>query len=395
MRGNRMKVTPTSGSRIGTLALALVLAFAVAACAESGESSDSTSSAGGDSTTLADGSESPTTAAGGGEACTPEWVDGVLQPLPSGFPSEPITLINVDEAGSNGGIYVRSLQLAIEEAGLSPVDVRISDEPRAQGGSIHALADVYSDREGGDQGYALVHMTIAGTATDFHVEPITEETGLELEDINFFIATDLTPYVLMTRLDAPWGSDFDSFIEYARENGQELSHLTIVGNFNSIAGEWMLAQFGIDPIDVPVVDRQQSNAAIAAGEADFTFTQAAAALQAEGRSVVLWVAGFDVPPAFPDAVGLDAHADYGVDAIPLGTSNGFMVHNDVPDENVCWLHALISAAAEQDVYLDRESTIPGLTVEVLSTEEANALALTAYTDFEQVIRDLGFHVDDQ
>lgn len=63
-----------------------------------------------------------------------EWKDGVLQPLADGFPNQPITLINVDDAGTNSGIYVRALQEAIKD--MSPVEIRISDEPRAAGGTI-------------------------------------------------------------------------------------------------------------------------------------------------------------------------------------------------------------------------------------------------------------------
>ena len=34
-----------------------------------------------------------------------EWKDGVLQPLPDGFPNRAITIVNVDDPGTRDGIY--------------------------------------------------------------------------------------------------------------------------------------------------------------------------------------------------------------------------------------------------------------------------------------------------
>jgi tripartite-type tricarboxylate transporter receptor subunit TctC len=238
-------------------------------------------------------------------------------------------------------------------------------------------------------------VSTAGTSTDFHVDPITDETGLTIEDINFLISTDETPYIMISRLDAPWGTDFNAFVEYARENGDQVRHLTRVGNFNSIAGEWMLAEMGIDPVDVPVVDRDQALAAVGAGEGDITFTQPAFALQGEGRVITLWISGYDVPEEFAGAGSLNDHAALGADEIVLGTINGFIIPTEVPADHAAWLHALIAAAAEQPSYLQREETTPGLVVNVTTTEEANAAALKAYTDMEAVIRESGGHWEDR
>jgi tripartite-type tricarboxylate transporter receptor subunit TctC len=376
------------------LALGLMLTLTLIAACAGGETTDTTEGA--QPTTTAGQTSTPedptTTVASDWE---PEFVDGVLQPLPDGFPNQPITLINVDDAGTNTGLYVRAIQQAIQDGGLSPVDIRISDEPRAQGGSLHTLAEVADSREGGMDGYQLVSVSVAGTSTDFHVEPVTNETGLTMEDVNFFVSTDQTPYIMISRLDAPWGEDFDAFIEYARANGDQVRHLTRVGNFNSIAGEWMLAAFGIDPVDVPVTDRDQALAAVGAGEGDITFTQPLYALQGEGRVITLWVSGFDVPEEFAGAGSLNDHAEYGVEQLVLGTINGFILPTGVDEDHVAWLHALIAAAAEQESYMQREETTPGLVVRVLSSEQTNELAMQAYTDMEDVIRESGAHWEDR
>lgn len=372
--------------------LALLLAAVlVASCGGSGATDDTT-----EGTTEAPGTtgadNGSTTVAGDGE-WEPEYVDGVLQPLPDGFPDRPITLVSPDEAGTASGLFIRAVQQAINEAGNSPVEIRISDDPRATGGSVHALAEIIEE-EGGMDGYFPISASVAGTATDFHTEPVTDETGLTFEDMNWFISTDQTPYVLISRIDAPWGTDFDAFVEYAREAGEDLRLMTQPGNFNAIAGLWMLDQFGIEPTHVPMVDRDAGLAAVGAGEADFFFAQPRFAIQGEGRVVVLWLSGYDVPEAFAGAGSLNDHAEYGAEELVLGTINAFLLHADVPADHVAWLHELISVVGEQESYLQREETDPGLVVKVTSVEETNEIARTAYEDMEQTIRDAGVHIDD-
>jgi hypothetical protein len=187
----KRRTTRTAQARIlRATAGAAVLALTLAACG------------GGTEDDAADDADSEEAAADdelSAEDWEPEWVDGVLQPLPNGFPERPITLVNVDDAGTPSGLYTRAIQQAIEEGGLSPVDIRISDEPRAQGGTIHTVAEIYESREGGDQGYELVSQSLAGSATDFFVEPVTEETGLTIDDLNWVVATEIVPYVMQTR----------------------------------------------------------------------------------------------------------------------------------------------------------------------------------------------------
>ncbi len=125
------------------------------------------------------------------QAFEPKFENGVLQPLPDGFPNMPITLLNSDEAGSSSGLYIRSLEQALK--GISPVEIRISDEPRAAGGTVHTLADITANREGGDQGYILVQGSTIGSASDFLTEPVEKETGMSIDDVNFFITTEAAP----------------------------------------------------------------------------------------------------------------------------------------------------------------------------------------------------------
>src|SRR5260370_26761411 len=70
----------------------------------------------------------PTTGSGPQEVgdWQPVYEDGVLQPLPDGFPNQPITLLNPDSPGHDDGLYARSIQSALED--ISPVSIQVRDE---------------------------------------------------------------------------------------------------------------------------------------------------------------------------------------------------------------------------------------------------------------------------
>ena len=168
----------------------------------------------------------------------PEFVDGKLQPLPDGFPENPITIINTDDPGSRDGLYARTLDQALRD--ISPVDIIVSDEPRAQGGTVDTMVEV-GDREGGKEGYSVIVSSILGTSTDFHTVDYEKELGVRLDDLDFFIATEEYPYVLAQRADAPRGNDFNSFVEYGRANPGKLRYISGgVGSGVDLTMEWLL-----------------------------------------------------------------------------------------------------------------------------------------------------------
>jgi putative tricarboxylic transport membrane protein len=328
-------------------------------------------------------------------AYSQEWKDGVLQPLADGFPNKPITLINVDDAGTNSGIYVRALQEAIKD--MSPVEIRIADEPRAAGGTINTLAEVEDSRDGGKDGYFLVSMSIIGSATDFLSEPITKETGYEVDDVNYMISTEVVPWLFAQRADAPWGNDFAKFVEYGKANPGKIKYIAPgVGSGTDIFMTWLLDQLGLEVNKVPAEDREASTAAVAGGEGDITMTQPAVALAAGDRLKVLLLSTPTIPDAFagPGVVSSADYPKFGIEDVAWGTYNGVMVPAVVPAEHVAWLHALLSKATETDSYKKRVETVPGLVIRVISTEEANAFADKAIKAAEPIVRKAGLHWED-
>jgi tripartite-type tricarboxylate transporter receptor subunit TctC len=194
-------------------------------------------------------------------------------------------------------------------------------------------------------------------------------------------------------MDAPWGEDFDAFIETAQS--ETLDFFEVVGNFNTLACQWMLQEFEIETNNIPVADREEMVAALAAGEGDFGCTQPIHAVQAEGRTVPIWMPTWTLNPYFEGIGSLNDHERYGADTLELGAQNSWFVHAGVPELHVKWLEALMIEAAKQPSYLDREETVPGLSINVLDNEAANAAARDAYVIMEPVIRAAGIHIDDR
>jgi tripartite-type tricarboxylate transporter receptor subunit TctC len=330
------------------------------------------------------------------QAFEPKFVDGVLQPLPDGFPNMPITLLNSDEAGSSSGLYIRSLQLALE--GISPVDIRIADEPRAAGGTIHTLADITDNREGGDQGYILVQGSTIGSATDFLTEPTEKETGISIDDVNFFITTEAAPWVILQRKDAPWGRGFDKFVEYGKAHPGEIKYISPgVGGGLDIFTTWVLDRLGITVNKVPAADREASLSAVGGGAGDITTNNATSTLKALDKVDVLLVSIAEVPETFGTADVVGSASDYpkyGIENLAWGSFQGFILSKKVPEEHVQWLHALLSAAAKTDTYAQRAKTTPGVVINVTSTEETNAQAHAAKAAAEPIVKAAGLHWED-
>ncbi len=324
-----------------------------------------------------------------------EFVDGVLQPLASGFPNRPITIINVDDAGSRDGMYARSLQKALRD--ISPVEVLVSDEPSPSFGSFYTIRDV-STRDGGDDGYYPIIVTVPGATMDLLLEPITEETGLDINDLNIVVSTERIPYILIQRKDAPWGKTFASLVEYAKANPGELKYISNqIGSGNDIAMEWIMQQMGMVVTKIPAPDNNAQAAAIGAGEGDFGLAQAPVALQAfqAERVDVLLVTGDKVPAPWDADANVVSGKAAGLPDAPFGIIEALVVPTAVPKENIDWLYKLFKAAAESDIHRAREQTVPANTIMVLGPEDSNQLKMDILGYVDPVIRALGMHIEDQ
>jgi tripartite-type tricarboxylate transporter receptor subunit TctC len=320
-----------------------------------------------------------------------EFKDGILQPLADGFPSRPLTIVLADEAGSREGVFAVNMQTALKQ--VSPVDVVISYEEAPTFGTWFTIGDVMN-RDGGNDGYYLIGMTIPGMVSDLPVEPITAETGMTLDDMNPVIVTETIPYVGVQRKNAPWGKTFAEMVEYAKQNPGKITYISNqVGSGNDIAMEWIAQELGIKFNKIPAESSGAQAAAMGAGEGDWALTQAPQALQLvqADKVDVTFVTGSSIPTMWKDNPDIVTGEQVGLPPAPFGIMEGFLVPKTVPDEHRDWLYKLVAAAAATDTYKEREKTVPGLTVKIMNHDEANEAKVTILNYVDPVVRELGMH----
>lgn len=324
------------------------------------------------------------------ETWAPEYVDGVLQPLPSGFPEGDITILNADEPGSDDGLYARTMQSLLDD--IAPVNVQVLDRPSPTHGTWEALQYV-EGQPGGDQGRIAVVGAMTGSALDLLTVPITEELGMTIDDWNPVIVTEMSPFVLTSRKDAPW-DDYEGLVEYARDNPGEVRFASRVGSQLEIAMMRLANEGGYEVEVLPVDDLEAAAATVGAGEADITMLLPGTAQthHQAGRIDVLLTIGNDPTDDFPDAA---TTADIGLPDEPWGSVRGLLVPASVPDSHRAWLYELFKAAAETDGYAERIENLPGARGVTLTHDETLEIVNNTLEFAEPVVRELGLHHEQQ
>jgi tripartite-type tricarboxylate transporter receptor subunit TctC len=319
---------------------------------------------------------------------TPEYVDGVLQPLPDGFPEDSITLLNPDSPSHDDGLYARAIQASLE--GISPVSIGVRDEGYPTFGTWAGIQTLSSER-GGDEGYFLMVAAMTGSGMDLLTEPITEEFGFTLDDLNPVIATERTPFVLMSRADAPWSS-YEELVEAAKAG--KLRYMAAVGSQLDIAMTRLMTEGGWTADKIPAGGSAEAGTIVAAGEGDFTMltpSVARAHIETGHGKVLLIISGDqNAPDGYPDAT---TSAAIGLPDEPWGSVRGFVTAPGVSDLHKAWLFELIRAATEQQIYKDRISQLPGSLAITLDGSETKKAIVTAVKFAEPIIRELGLHYD--
>jgi tripartite-type tricarboxylate transporter receptor subunit TctC len=286
---------------------------------------------------------------------TPEYVDGVLQPLPDGFPSEPITLIVVDDAGSDDGLFARAVQSAGES--ISPVRINVSDRPDLGSayGTFEAVRYV-AEQPGGTDGYAMVIATQTGSVFDLLTTPIAQDFDVDVDDINWVANTEAVPWVIISRTGAPWGDSFESMIEYCQENPGEIRYISRGpgASVNTAFNQYMNSA-GCDVNEIVVV--------IGAGEGDVAISIVGVTLPVieDGRAVLLACTGNTNP--CPGDWGRDvptAGSVAGVDPDPWGSTRGYAIPREVDDAHRAWLTELVLKINEDPAFQENRLQLPGL-----------------------------------
>lgn len=331
--------------------------------------------------------------AGETAAWEPEYVDGVLQPLPDGFPNQPITLLVADEAGSTDSIYASHMQSAL--ADISPVAVETLDRDEGADPSWEAVLWTL-DQEGGAEGYYPQVHTLPSLAIDPLVIDLESSVGIGIEDIQLLNVTEVSGQVLVSRADAPWGDSFEALVEHVKA-GNEVSLIKRATTTGDFASRRIQELQGIEFRQIAGGSIDEDLAVVGAGEADLTVTQAPAAAPhyEAGRIVPLLVAGdarMDDP--WEDVPSM---ADLDMPGEPWASNRGWLVSAEVPELHAQWLAELFRAGTENAEFQENRSAIPGVILmdPILDQEGAEELADRSAELAEPVVRDQGLHWDQQ
>lgn len=319
-----------------------------------------------------------------------EFVDGKLERLADGFPSQPLTIMVLDEGGSDDGLYARQLQKAA--SALSPVDIRVLDRPDFGTYGIWEALDFIAGEKGGADGHILPVVTVPGSTIDLIGTPVVEELGVTMEDLNHVLITELVPYLITTRADAPWGDSMEEFIAYAKENPGEVRYISrgpgagpdIAFQYYRIAGDFEVnTSVGGSHTEILT--------AIGAGQGDVAVSLPGAAVPfiEDERVLVLGCTLEQDPCTGPWGEAPAASSVVGAEPDQWGSNRGVVVSPETPDEHREWLEKLLLEAVEDEEFKEARMTIPGLTLKTLDNEEALQVQKEGYDAAFEILEELG------
>lgn len=275
-----------------------------------------------------------------------EVVDGVLQPTASGFPSDPITLWNAFDPGSDDDVFNQ----AIAEIGSRYAPVPITTDTQTQGPVLtYGMADFLADMPGADDGY---HIYTAGwfgvTTRAFTADALADETWADLRaktrPINQMV---FSPYVWLTDPDGPYQT-IEDLEEAIRENPGELRMSTSSpgGGLHTSASVWAL-EGGLEYVYVPTDSPAEGRNVLLGGGSDFAVSTYEPGL--DDQFTVVMVTGDE---RFEHLSDVPAAGELGYRQ-PGGGARGFGTLQNVPDENFAWLDTWLRMIAQDPEFQER------------------------------------------
>lgn len=307
-----------------------------------------------------------------------KFVNGVLQPLEDGFPNRQLSVMVVDSPGSADSMYATLISEVLKR--ISPVQVLIQHrEDFSNFGTWEALAWVADQGKLGNDGYITQIFTFPGCVVDLLAVDMKTEVGLDLNDLNVVVTTELTPWFIIQRANAPWGDSIQAMVDYAKKNPGTLRFVSGGAGSGLTCGfKYFANQLGFTYKEIVGGSAAQRVVSVASGEADTTISPAVNILPhyEAGKVKVLMAAGSTpAPPPWdkvPTAVSLGLQND------PWGTIRGIVVPSKVPDSHRLWLETLFSTAAKDEGFIAKRKVIPGLTPVIRNKEASIKVAKDIY-----------------
>lgn len=152
----------------------------------------------------------------------PEFIYGVLQPLPDGFPNGPITVVAAGDEASVAGLLAQ--RLSEYSTTYRPVDVKVEYRPDlAKFGSWEALKYV-AGAEGGADGYLNVVFASPDDLITLHTQPVTKEIGVGLDDLIEVITFEDHRYAVIQCPEAAWEPTWDALVQQIKDKPGEVRY---------------------------------------------------------------------------------------------------------------------------------------------------------------------------
>lgn len=318
--------------------------------------------------------------------------DGSLAALEDGFPSQPITIISIDDPGAPDGIYGLALKAVIEEHKITDQRVTVIDRPDfGTYGTWEGLEFINNDPSGAD-GYILAIATIPGATVDLLATDVVAKLGAEIKKLNIVMSTEYVPYVMTSRKGAPWGNDFGKMIKYAQDHPGELKYISrgpgsgldlAFSNYSQIAARAAGMAEGEEGIPVEEIiggSHAEINAVLGAGDGDIamTLSDVAKTFYDDGRVEVLTFSGNAPAPApFTVPTAKEFFGPELVPSDPWGQNRTLFAGTNVPECHYAWLVKMVEQAVATQQFKDLRLKVPGLTLQTLSREQMWELSDTA------------------
>jgi tripartite-type tricarboxylate transporter receptor subunit TctC len=333
-------------------------------------------------------------AAASAQEWEPEFVYGVLQPLPDGFPKGPITIVAAGDETSVAGLLAQ--RLSEYSTIYRPVDIKVEYRDLGKFGNWEALKYA-AGAEGGGEGYINVIFASPDDIIGLHTTPVAAELGAGLDDLAEVVTLESHRYALIQCKEASWEPSWQALVEEIRKRPGEIRYAGgDPGDRVDLVFAFYMHAAGLGSLydksaigHASVGDVAQRTDAVAACDADVTVTdmEQLVTRQMDKKVDVIFVSGDrklgKVIPASAAGIADD----------PMSRSMQVVVPAGVDPLHVKWLSVLLSKVGTNSYFkagrvLDQVVNIAN----VLGPEESAALNDTVDARMAELTRTLGIAV---
>lgn len=363
-----MRTSPFTRRRGAFAATLGALALTIAACG------------GSESSAPAPAPTTPQETPAPADAPFPNIVDGVLQPLESGFPAEPITIWQAFEPGSADDVFNQFIAELANE--YSPVPVRTNTQQMGPAVQYELAQYLITQVPGSSQGYNIFSLSYFGQGTRLFTQSAL--AGIPADDLfnrfNPINRMTFSPYAWYTLKDSGIET-IEQLEELMRENpgGVNLSSSSPGGGIPTSTAVWA-SQAGVSYNYVPTGSPDEARQVLLGGGSVAATSRAEPGL--EDQFNVLMVTGDARAPFYPDT---PAASEFGYE-IPAGTDRGLSAIPGVPEEHLDWLFELFRLVSEDARFQERYSD---LNLNYLDRETVQRDRYTVVREFLPVLLDIG------